>query len=473
MKIVVILVVCVSYTISTVPDYIKICPLNNEHYVDCVISSINHLKDYFKTGIKEINLPALEPLEINQFSFGSQTGNSFLATNTSNIKLNGVSTFNIIKLVHTPTKKGHTFRIEANIPTLHINGQYEINTRLVNVDLHGRGPFEVELNDYHFECMLKGRRTEVNNDVYLKFGTMQCNSVVGKISVYLHNLFGGNLALEKAANEAISQNSNSLLDEFRPGVADVVKIKLTELANSITMAYKYDELFPTDYIKVCKFNDEHLSDCIFSSVDMIRDRLKNGIEELNVPPLEPLFIDRLSFGNGKDQASRLATNLTNLKITGASEFKLIKVVPTLTKKGHTFRIEAIIPTLHIEGDYEINTKILSLELQGKGPFTANLNEYHFECMLKGKKVEKEGINHLEFAKMQCNVVIGKSSIYLHNLFGGNPILEKATNDAISENSESLYQDIRPGISDAIRQRFTDIANRITLSFTYEELFPES
>ncbi|KAK4879065.1 hypothetical protein RN001_007211 [Aquatica leii] len=227
-----------------------------------------------------------------------------------------------------------------------------------------------------------------------------------------------------------------------------------------------------DYIKVCKFNDPQLGDCISSSVNMIRGKLKDGIKELNVPPLEPLFIDRLSFGN-KDYASHLATNLTNIKITGASEFNIIKVVPTLTKKGHTFRIEAIIPKLHIEGDYEINTKILSLELKGNGPFTADLNQYHFECMLKGKKVEKEGANHLEFAKMQCNVVIDKSSIYLHNLFGGNPILEKATNDAISENSESLYQDIRPGISDAIRQRFTDIANSVTLAFTYEELFPET
>ncbi|KAF5306615.1 hypothetical protein FQA39_LY08804 [Lamprigera yunnana] len=227
-----------------------------------------------------------------------------------------------------------------------------------------------------------------------------------------------------------------------------------------------------DYIKVCKFNDEKLAECLTSSVDSLREKLRHGIKEYNIPALEPLYIEGLSFGNTAD-SSRLATNLTNLKISGAADFNIVQVVPSITKKGHTFRIEAIIPKLHIDGNYEINTKLLSFELQGKGPFTADLNQYHFECLLKGKKVEKNGVNHLQFAKMQCNVVIGKSSIYLHNLFGGNLVLEKATNDAISENSEQLYQDIRPGISDAIRTRFTDIANKISEAFEYEELFPDS
>ncbi|KAK4879066.1 hypothetical protein RN001_007212 [Aquatica leii] len=230
----------------TPADYLKICHLNDKNYSDCVISSINHLRSYLKDGIKEINVPPMEPLEIDRFSFDNKLGNSLLATNMSDVSMKGVSTFNIIKLVHTSTKKGHTFRIEANIPKIHVEGNYEVNTKLVNVDLHGKGPFTVDLVDYHFECMAKGKKTDVNGDVYLKFATMQCNSVIANASIYLHNLFGGgNLALEKAANEAISQNSASLYQQFRPVVSDVVRNKLTDVANNITMSFKYEELFPS------------------------------------------------------------------------------------------------------------------------------------------------------------------------------------------------------------------------------------
>ncbi|KAK5645892.1 hypothetical protein RI129_004356 [Pyrocoelia pectoralis] len=222
------------------------------------------------------------------------------------------------------------------------------------------------------------------------------------------------------------------------------------------------------YIKICQRNDEKLAECIISSVTNLRERLKTGIPELNVPAMEPLHIDRITFAK---RESGLSTNLTNLKVSGVSDFEIIKIVPTLTKKGHTFRIEARVPKLHVVGDYEVNTNILQLKLDGKGPFTADLNDYHFECIMKGRRIEKNERTYLEFPLMQCNSVISKASVYLHNLFGGNKVLEEATNQAISENSDALFQDIWPEISDAVRAEFTDIANKITLSFSYDELFP--
>lgn len=73
--------------------------------------------------------------------------------------------------------------------------------------------------------------------------------------------------------------------------------------------------------------------------------------------------------------------------------------------------------------------------------------------------------------MKCNIVFGKTSLLLKNLFNGNAALEKATEEVISKNSEALFQQIKPELTDVLVNKFTEIANRITLSFTYEELFP--
>lgn len=131
----------------------------------------------------------------------------------------------------------------------------------------------------------------------------------------------------------------------------------------------------------------------------------------------------------------------------------------------------IIPNLKITGTYNINTELLRVQLKGSGPFNASIDDFHFECILKGHKITKNEKNYFEFNKMKCNIVFGKTSLLLKNLFNGNAALEKATEEVISKNSEALFQQIKPELTDVLVNKFTEIANRITLSFTYEELFP--
>lgn len=73
--------------------------------------------------------------------------------------------------------------------------------------------------------------------------------------------------------------------------------------------------------------------------------------------------------------------------------------------------------------------------------------------------------------MQCSLEIGKATFELKNLFNGDPVLGKATNDVINENSELLLNEIKPKFVKGLAEKFTNIANKITLKFDYDELFP--
>ncbi|KAK4878345.1 hypothetical protein RN001_010851 [Aquatica leii] len=224
------------------------------------------------------------------------------------------------------------------------------------------------------------------------------------------------------------------------------------------------------YIKVCPHDHPKLAACITNSIEELRPRLKTGIPELDIPGLEPFELDPIeidSIGGG----TRLATNISDIRVYGASSFKILKLTPTLTKKGHNFRFEVIIPRITILAEYELDSRILFLDLKGKGPFNANVSDYHFECIMKGNKIKRNNNDYLEFEQMKCNLVIGKVEIYLDKLFEGNPTLSKATNNVINDNANVLFEEIKPGVLKALTKRFTDIANKITLSFLYEELFP--
>lgn len=91
--------------------------------------------------------------------------------------------------------------------------------------------------------------------------------------------------------------------------------------------------------------------------------------------------------------------------------------------------------------------------------------------MKGHKIIKDGAEYLKFDKMRLRLNIGKSTLHLGNLFNNDPLLGRATNDIVNENSDLFINEIKPVLENSLADKFTEIANKITLKFTYKELFP--
>ena len=100
-----------------------------------------------------------------------------------------------------------------------------------------------------------------------------------------------------------------------------------------------------------------------------------------------------------------------------------------------------------------------------------LANYYFDCILKGNKIKKDGEDYLKFDKMRLRLRIGESKITLGNLFRDDPVIGKATNEVINDNTDLFINEIKPLLENSLAEKFTDIANKITLQFTYKELFP--
>ncbi|CAG9768272.1 unnamed protein product [Ceutorhynchus assimilis] len=223
------------------------------------------------------------------------------------------------------------------------------------------------------------------------------------------------------------------------------------------------------YIKVCKRDDPNLGPCIIQSIEFLRPKLKEGIPELNVPPLEPLPLDEIKLVSGP--GAQIDANITNLIVHGASQFKITDLKPDLAKTR--FLVQFTIPTLYFEGDYDIDMNILVLKYKGKGPITGNFTNYVFNCLLKADKIQKGNKTYIQFKKFALTLHTGKSDITLGGLFGDNgAILSAATNQFLKENSDLFIDEIRPALENSLAEKFTNIANSITSRFTYEELFPK-
>lgn len=101
-------------------------------------------------------------------------------------------------------------------------------------------------------------------------------------------------------------------------------------------------------------------------------------------------------------------------------------------------------------------------------FSAN---YAFECAMTGNKVRNGPSSHIVFEPIVCELQVQGVMVKLENLFHGNEAAERATDAAINDNIELFVDDIKPTLVSGLAQKFTEIANRVTSSFEYSELFP--
>lgn len=93
-------------------------------------------------------------------------------------------------------------------------------------------------------------------------------------------------------------------------------------------------------------------------------------------------------------------------------------------------------------------------------------------VLQGNIMVTNGVKHLEFDKIKLKTSIGKATVNLENLFNGDRLLGKATNDVINDNADMFFHIIKPSVEDGLEELFTKCANGITEAFEYDELFPK-
>lgn len=98
-------------------------------------------------------------------------------------------------------------------------------------------------------------------------------------------------------------------------------------------------------------------------------------------------------------------------------------------------------------------------------------DYRSDVIMKGKKIMKDNQEYLKFDKIRIRLRIGKTKIKFENLFSNDPILRQISNDIVNDNSELFINEIKPALENSLARKFTEIANKITLKFTYNELFP--
>lgn len=88
-------------------------------------------------------------------------------------------------------------------------------------------------------------------------------------------------------------------------------------------------------------------------------------------------------------------------------------------------------------------------------------------------MEKNGKNIIQFEPLNVRITISEQKLQFDNLFNNDPALGKVSNRIINDNLNLFTHDVIPELEKSLSKKFTEIANSILSTTTYDEMFPPS
>ncbi|XP_034934943.1 protein takeout [Chelonus insularis] len=223
-----------------------------------------------------------------------------------------------------------------------------------------------------------------------------------------------------------------------------------------------------EFLHVCKRNDPDIDNCIKSSVEHLRPYLVKGVPEYNLPSLEPLLLKEIVIAEGQG-GIRIAGK--NINAFGASDFTVASMKADMTNL--IYKLDIVLPHLYVDGEYDVDGRILLLPVTGSGRMTGNFTDCTGAVKFTGEIYKNDaGVEYLRVKDdFNLKITVHKGSLKLDNLFGGQKAIGEVINSAINSNFDAILRELKPLIEKALADVFLEVGNSIVSIFTYEQLFP--
>ncbi|XP_074114664.1 uncharacterized protein LOC141537529 [Cotesia typhae] len=220
------------------------------------------------------------------------------------------------------------------------------------------------------------------------------------------------------------------------------------------------------YIPVCGRRNPNLNECIKNSVEKLRPKLREGIPELDVPPIDPLILnERLVVADTPDFKS----GATNIKLYDAGSFEIRSL--TVDFENKKVDINLFFRRMRSTGDYDVKAKII-VPVEATGPVENDASNIESNSTVMYKLVKTKKGQQVFFTSAITKLKIGDYKTKFVGNSETTTALSDAINSVVNGNKAEIIAAITPHIERAMSRKQLEIANQICKYFTFEELFPD-
>jgi len=186
--------------------------------------------------------------------------------------------------------------------------------------------------------------------------------------------------------------------------------------------------------------------------------MEDGIPELNLPSLEPMFIDSIDFidqEGGKD----IRAKFTDVNVYGFSTFDIKNL--DIDPKRLTLNTEMSFPSLYMNGTYVMDGSlhiVVKFNLNGQGTFWTSLDNVQAFGYNKLDLISKGGDDFLQVKSTDIDFNAKTIKLHLNGLYPGKPHLSSVMNDVLNDNAQELLKQFKPKLGEILNRMVKDVLN---------------
>ncbi|KAK5646926.1 hypothetical protein RI129_005390 [Pyrocoelia pectoralis] len=224
------------------------------------------------------------------------------------------------------------------------------------------------------------------------------------------------------------------------------------------------------YVPLCKRKEPDLSKCITNSINTLGPYLVKGIPEMNLPPGDPLHFFNATIRSGGNSAVALEAESWNHTAFDLMDFNIKDFSLNLENINLATTIQ--FPSARIKGHYHLKAKILLFDINTNGFYEINATNVIANVHSDGRRYMKNSKEHIELENFVLDIQIETAKINFSNLINGNEELTEVANNAINENINVVYEELRSIAGQVLGDIVVLYFNSVFRLFPMKELFPD-
>lgn len=192
-----------------------------------------------------LNLPPIDPLHVKAINIAQGEASPVSIQldlfeqdliGLSDVKVQSVRGFEKIP-------DGQVFSVNATVKQVKLLGDYKINGRVLVLPIQGQGKSNLTLDDLKINLKYTTTSTIKNNKLYTQTKKFRFTFDVGRLYIFLENLFNGDKALSDNMNLFLNENWRDIFQELKPSIEDAFTQILNSLLNSVFSKVPYSDFY--------------------------------------------------------------------------------------------------------------------------------------------------------------------------------------------------------------------------------------
>ncbi|KAF2366816.1 hemolymph juvenile hormone binding [Trinorchestia longiramus] len=195
---------------------------------ECFVSAIKRIQPRLADGIPSLNMPALEPLLLDDILFTQSEGSVSVNAVYKNVMVTGASMFDL-KYFDWFFEENKMY-MGMTFPMMIMRGQYNISGNIFQLPVEGTGDFMTMMDGIVAQSEAD-LQTQPDGSVLL--ANMKIDFNIKRVKSQLMNLFNGNQLLSDTFHHFANNNDQLILDEIRPEISRQLNHYMKNLLQSL------------------------------------------------------------------------------------------------------------------------------------------------------------------------------------------------------------------------------------------------